>query len=152
MKIKRFNGSLSLLRPIIEAWISDCNCEEMGISLDEDVYLKDLQRLIVNDVDSDLLVLEDNRKIVGFMGLETFDSPLGKQRVANEHYWYVMPEHRGISSLRFIRAAEDWARQNRCSHLILNASCLASDLHDKICKIYERKGLRLFESSYIKSI
>jgi len=151
VQVKRFIGSVCLLKEIIDSWIAGCNAESMGIRLDEEVYLNDLQRL-VNDSDSDLLVLEKDSKIIGFMGLMIFDSPLGRQKIANEHYFYIMPEYRGISGVRMIKAAEDWAKDKGCSHLVMNASYLASDMCDKVCKLYERLGLRHFEHAYIKLI
>ena len=148
--IRKFSGDVSVLRPIIRQWELECNAEELGINLDMTVYLRDLQRL-VDGLNSDLLVLEDD-EIIGYMGLETFNSPLGNQLITNEHFWYVSPDKRGLSALKFLSVAEKWAKEKGCSYLIMNASYLASDLHDRTCKIYEKFGMQKFESSYIKGI
>jgi len=151
MRVKIFNAETSLLQEIVDSWIKESNVEQMGIELDEDVYLKDLRRLIDGN-DTDLLVLENGDKIIGFMGLLVFESPLGRQKIATEHYWYVLPQYRGISSLRLIRAAELWSQEKGCSHLLMNASYLASELHDKVCEIYNKTGFIPFESTYIKKL
>jgi len=148
--IRTFNGDLSELQEVISSWLKEVNARVMGIELDEEVYLSDFQRLIDGD-DSDLLVLERD-KIIGFMGLTIFNSPLGRQRICNEHYWYVLPEYRGMASLRFIKAAQQWAREKGCSHLMMNASAMASDMHDKVCKLYELFGMKKFETTYIWGI
>jgi GNAT superfamily N-acetyltransferase len=148
MQIRTFDEKVLQLKPILDSWISECNTEEMGIELDEEVYLKDLQRL-VDDENCTLLVLEHENKIAGFMGLIIFDSPLGRQKIANEHYFYILPEYRGMSSLRLIRAARKWARENGCSHILMNASYMASELHDKVCKLYEWLGMKKFETTYL---
>jgi len=123
----------------------------MGIDLDEDTYLADLQRL-VDEPDSDLFVLWDDDVPVGYMGLRVFDSPLGRQMVASEHYWYVISEKRGMSALKFLPLAERWAKEKGCSHLQMSASMLASDLHDRTCKLYERFGMEKFETVFIKEV
>jgi len=148
--IRTFHEDLSELKEVIGSWIEESNTDEMGIELNEEVYLSDLQRLIDGD-DSDLLVLEEG-KIIGFMGLTIFNSPLGKQRIANEHFFYIIPESRGLSGIRMIRMAKNWAESKQCSHLILNASHLASNMHNKICRLYEKTGFKQFETSYILAL
>lgn len=150
MQILRFTGDTSALKVVAESWRRECNGNAMGIDLDMDVHLADLQRL-ADSPDSDLFVLYDGEP-VGYMGLTVFQSPIGNQRIANEHYWYIIPSKRGISALRFLKAAQEWAKEKGCSHLLMNASCLASDLHDGVCKLYEHKGMKRFETTYIMGL
>ena len=51
-----------------------------------------------------------------------------------------------------IDAAQAWARAHGCSHLLFNASRLASGLHDDVCRVYEHKGMKPFETTYIVGI
>lgn len=148
MIIKRFYGNPRCLQAIIRAWIAESNCQQMDIDLDESVYYGDLEKLIIN-TDSDLLVLQNDDGIIGFMGLRVFNSPLGRQKIANEHYWYVLPRYRGMASLRFIKAAQKWAKEKDCSHLMMNASAMASGLHDKVCRVYELFNMKKFETTYL---
>lgn len=155
MKVVRATNAEDVVRvePIAWLWEKECNRDSFGIDLDPSGYLKGLRELIVGS-DSDLLLLlaDDDEKIAGFMGLTIFKSPLGNQKIANEHFWFVSGENRGKSSMLLIRAAKEWAKEKGCSHLILNASKLASDIHDRLCVFYERMGFKLFETAYIKEI
>lgn len=151
MRIKIFQNDVSVLEPVFRRWEDECKGIPMGIDLDLSTYLADLQKL-VDDSNSDLFVLWDNDIPVGYMGLRTFNSPLGRQLVATDHYWYVIPEKRGVSALKFLPLAERWARAKGCSHLMMSASMLASDLHDRTCKLYEKFGMEKFETTYIKRV
>ena len=150
--IRLFNGNIETLRPIVESWEKDVRANEFGIIADDvNKYLMELHSMAFNE-NSDLLVLYDKDIPIGFVGLQYFDSPLGNQRIANEHYLYVIPEKRGISSMRLIKNAKIVAKLKNCSHIIMNASNLASELHDKVCGFYEKTGMKLFETSYIQAL
>ncbi len=140
------------IKPIALQWKAECNGETMGIHLEPDVYFSKLAELITRD-DADLLLLLTNAgKVVGYMGVEIFFSPLGNQKIANEHNWYILEDHRGSGAMRMVRAIKEWAKEQGCSHLIMTASTLASDLHDKVCGFYESIGMKKFETSYIQEI
>lgn len=150
-KIQIFDGDISKLTQVAESWASECNGEEMGIDIDIEVFLEKLADFALGP-DSELFVIENDGIVFGILGMEIFDSPTGKQRVANEHYWYVIPEHRGVSSIRLLRHGMKWAKDKNCSHIMLNASRLASNLHDEVCHLYECMGFKGFETVYIKNI
>ncbi len=143
-----YSGDIEALRPIAQCWYGTTYVNRFRINIDVDTHLSDLKRLI-DSPDSDLLVLMDNDNAVGYMGVQAFTSPLGRQKITNEHYWYVLAGSRGIGSMRLIKLAQRWAKDKGCSHLIMNASNLASDLHDRICGLYEQIGMTKFETSYI---
>lgn len=149
MEIKLFNDDIETLRPIVDSWKENVRDNEFGIVADDvDKHLLELGMMAVRD-DADLIILYDEDVPIGYIGLRYFDSPLGNQKMANEHYFYVIPEKRGLSSMRLIRNAKTLAKLKGCSHIILNASNLASDMHDKICRFYEKSGMKKFETSYI---
>lgn len=149
MDIKLFNDDIEKLRPIVESWRENIKANEFGIIADDvDKYLTEISNLVL-EANSDLLVLYDEETPVGYIGLQYFDSPLGNQRMANEHFFFVIPEKRGMTSLRLLKGAKYLAKLKGCSHIIFNASNLASELHDKICKFYEKLDMKLFETSYI---
>jgi hypothetical protein len=79
------------------------------------------------------------------------DSPLGLQKIANEHYWFVSERHLG-HGLTLLREAERFARDQGCSHFILNASIMASGDHEKVERICEILEFKPFEKSFIKEI
>jgi len=92
--------------------------------------------------------MNDNGEIVGYMGITSYKSPLSSQRIANEHYWYVLPEYRR-ASIRLIKAAIEWTKTRGCSHLQMSASNFASELHDRVCGLYEAFKMKKFETAYI---
>jgi hypothetical protein len=132
-------------------WKETCKAGCFKLAVSEHKFFSGLEDMIYDD-DADVFMLIDNDKVVGFMGMEWFSSPLGDQRIANEHYWYILKECRGSGAMLMVSAARTWAKEKRCSHLVMNASTLASELHDKVCGIYERIGLKKFETSYIQEI
>ncbi len=152
MGIKLFQDEIETLRPVVESWQQIVLDNGFGIIADDvDKFLAGLKDLAEND-NSDLLVLYDDGKPVGYLGLTYFISPLSNQKMANEHYFFVMPEKRGISSIALFRTAKVLAKERGCTHLIMNASNLASDMHDKVCGFYRRMKMELFESSYISEV
>lgn len=151
MDIKIYKGDTEILRDLCESRKAEIQLGKFGVTIDEDKYKKDLQRFI-DSSDTDLFVLFDNDIPIGYLGLEYFISPFGTQKMANEQNWYVMPDHRGIGSIRLFSAASVMAKAKGCTHLIMNASMMASDMHDKLCKLYEKLGMSKFETSFIKDL
>lgn len=134
-------------------WKDQCNAGDFGIGIDPVHYARQLGRLIERD-DAELFLLTDtDHAIVGYMGVVIFTSPLDNTKIASEHHFYILRDHRGgIGSMRLVKAVREWARERGCTHLIMNASTLAGDLHDKVCRFYESMGMKLFETSYIQEI
>jgi len=141
------NLPIELLRPIAIAWQQEARGNALGIDIDVERHLADLARLSA-DPHCLLLVLMQGRP-VGYMGMEFFASPVGKDIVANEHYWYVMPEARGRDSVMLLREARRFAREAGANYMLFNASRLASDLHDDVCRLYEHFKMEPFETTYL---
>lgn len=151
MEIKLFNDDIETLRPIAESWFEFASKNKFGIEVSVDKHLLEIGMMAAKD-NADLIVLYDEDIPVGYIGLIYFISPLGEQKIAEEHYLYVVPEKRGLASMRLIKSAKYLAGHKGCSHIIFNASNLASDLHDKICGFYEKQGMKKFETSYISEV
>ena len=152
MEIKIFNDDIETLRPIVESWQENVQDNDFGIIADDiDKYLTELGNMVLRP-DADLIVLYDEETPVGYIGLRYFSSPLGSQMMAEEHYFYVIPEKRGLASMRLIKNAKTLAKMKGCSHRIMTASNLASDMHDKLCEFYEKSGMKKFETSYISEV
>jgi len=151
MDIKLFNGDIETLRPIAESWQDEAQANKFGIITDVNKHLFELRSMVDNN-NSDLIILYDESEPVGYIGLRYFDSPTGNQRIAEEHYLYVIPEKRGLTSMRLIKNAKYLAKLKNCSHIIFNASNLASDLHNKLCRVYEKMGFAKFETCFITKL
>ncbi|TSA56099.1 MAG: GNAT family N-acetyltransferase [Planctomycetaceae bacterium] len=139
---------VSVLAPLAQAWLMEVN-NPFGIDIDVRTHLMDLQSLMDGNF-SDVFGLQTTSgQIVGYMGIVRFENPIGKGYIGNEHYWYVHPDHRGSGSVLLIKAAMQWAKEMSCTHFMANASKLASELHDKVCKLYEKMRMQHFETSYM---
>jgi len=152
MEVRLFSDDVRKLLPIIESWKEEAVTNDLGIAVeDTGKYLAELHDMAFGN-NSNLLVLYDGDDPVGYLGLRYFISPLSQQKMANEHYYYVIPDKRGMASIRLLKDAKILAKIKGCSHIILNASNLASSLHDKVCEFYKRLGMKKFETSYIQEI
>lgn len=140
------------LKPVAWQWKEVCNNKELGIEIVPETYFADVANLIDKD-DADLfLLINDKEEVVGYMGITCFNSPLGNQKIAQEHYWFVSGENRGRGTMLLIKTIKQWSKEKGCTHLIMNASNLASNMHDRLCKFYGRIGMKKFETSYIQEI
>jgi len=144
-------ASAESVRPLLTYWQRETNGDGLGVEIDPDYVLRDVARMVA-DPDAVVLGLVRDKLIVGFMGVESFPSPTGPQRLANEHYLYVAPKYRGMGAVRLIKSGLRLAAERSCDHLLLNASHLASKQHDSVCKLYERLGAKPFETTYIMEV
>lgn len=133
-------------------WKATCNGDALGMKIIDSAYLADIASLI-NDADKDLLLLvEDAGEIVGYMGMNIFINPLGDQKIFNEHYFFILPKYRGISSVRMIKSAKQWAKSKGCTHMLITASSLANSYYERICCFYEKLKFKEFERTYIATL
>jgi len=139
------------LTPLAEMWTKEAD-SDFGIDIDVETHIADMQSLIDRDNATLLCLHSDEGVIVGYLGMVVFDNPIGVGMIASEHNWFVHPDHRGMGSIKLLRAAQQWAKDQGCAHVVFNASKLASGLHDTICSIYERLGMKHFETSYISEV
>lgn len=154
MKVVKATNSIDdieALKSLAFEWKGLCNGKAFGIDLRVETHFRDLASLIENE-DSELFLLLKQYRVIGYMGVTCFDSPIGNQKIANEHYWYVSGKNRGRGTLLLLRAIKSWAKEKGCSHLIMNCSNLASEMHDRLCRFYEKIGFRKFETSFIKEL
>lgn len=140
------------VKPVALQWKESCNGKRFGIRIDPETHFADLVGLVQRD-DADLFLLVNEKdEVVGYMGVTMFNSPLSNQKIAQEHYWYATGRNRGRGTMLLIKAVKQWAKERGCTHFIMNASCLASNMHDRLCQFYTRMNFRLFETSFIKEI
>ena len=154
MKVIKATNSLDDIEQLKEAvfeWRDSCNGKDFGIDLQTETFFSHLVDMI-NDEDKELFLLVKMDKVIGFLGAVIFQSPLGVQNIAIERFWFVSGKHRGRGAILLYRAFKKWAKEKGCSHHLMTASCLASDMHDRLCRFYEKIGFRKFETSYIKEL
>lgn len=132
--------------PLMKEWEkiaagNDCNYEVSFETVYEDL------RATLQAIEGTILASSRDGEYTGFMVLLKMPSILGKQSIGVEKYWYGKRD--GVA---LFKEAEKWCRENGCSHLVMCASRLASELHDKVCRFYEKMGMRLYESTYIMEV
>lgn len=148
--VMQWAGGLEVLKHVLDAWEGEHNGQDFGLEVSRLSVMADLKSLIDNP-NADLIVLTEEGAVMGFLGIFISKSFLSNQLMAVEKYWYVLPEKR-LCGYMLLHAAKKWAKEHNCSHLIMSASNLASDKHDKVCKFYEHQELKLFETSYIREV
>ena len=150
MEVINYKGNVDFLEPIAYAWLDEAHTKDFGLNAIWDKFKVSLQEL-ADGPESVLLLLADDGKAVGFLGGVLFESPLDSQQIANEHFWYVIPKYRGRPVFKLMKAFRRWAREKGASHLMMNASMLASDKHDRMCKLYA-KNMKHFETTYLQEL
>ena len=134
------------LIPLLSEWKSECQGDLLAIECDPEVTQQHLK--MVKNSQGVVFVLDDSG-IVGIIGVQLIQSPIGRNLMGNEHLWYVEKNHRGIGSVRLFSKAMKWAAENGCTHFMATASMLASELHDTVCDLYKIMGMQKFETTYI---
>lgn len=132
------------LRPLAEKWFEMHNGDEFGLDVDLETIFNDLREWQRNE--GTILVARHEGEPVGLFAVFVVPSFLGNQKIALEKYWFSRAR---VAGPRLYIEAVKWAQENGCSHLITNASNLASEMHDKVCRFLESTGAKMFETSYI---
>jgi hypothetical protein len=136
------------LTPLVTAWAAEWDGARFGLSIDQEKVIADLKQT-ARGPESIVFAKIDDNQVVGILGLETFVNPYGRERIANEKKWYVMPKYRG-QVRDFWIYAKGWAVVHGCTHIMLNASYMASDRCERVGALYEKMmGLAPFERAYI---
>lgn len=86
--------------------------------------------------------------LVGMLVLNMMSGEL----MAQELFWYVMPEHRGgIDGIRMLADFEKWASEV-CATQIIMANFHLEQTSDPVAALYEKRGFTSIETHHIKPI
>jgi len=139
------------LVPLYEAWKEDQRGGIFGISMQMDSYINDIKKCL-ESMESCIIVALDENEPVGLIMMITIKSEFSDDQVWGvEKGWYVKPRYRSVGGL-LIQKAKFWCIDKKCSHMVMSASNLASDMYEKVCRFYTRMGMALFETSFIMEI
>jgi hypothetical protein len=145
MRIEQISD-VEQLRSLGQCWMLEQNGDDFGLDIDLETIMADLDRWI--QAEGTIFIAYDGVQPVGFFAVFAVPSFLGKQKIAIERYWFAIPGF-SVAGPRLYCEAVRWAKENNCSHLIINASRLASAMHDKVCLFLEKNGAKPFETSFI---
>lgn len=148
MKIQ-YVTDIEVFRPLCEVWMQKHNAADFGLKIDLDVITADAKEVLA--AGGVLMGAKLNDEWVGVMLLFVCRSFLGEQDFAIEKYWFAKPNLFSVGPA-MLEEAKRWTKDQGCSHLVMSASNLASDLHDTVCAFYEMSGLKQFETSYIYEV
>lgn len=104
-----------------------------------------LTRLVTTD-GATVLVAEYDGRVVGMLGLTSFDHPMSGVPVVGELFWWVMPEVRGTLGLSLLRRGESWARERGARVMQMVAP------NDRVAAAYRALGYVAVETSYQRSL
>jgi ribosomal protein S18 acetylase RimI-like enzyme len=108
-----------------------------------------LEATLKNAPDSVFLVVEKDGVLVGMAGAIVYPFYFNlKHRTAQEMFWWVNPEHRGVGGQLFYALMSEVKKMGAES---ISMIALESS-GDKVIKFYEKRGFRPSERSFIRRI
>jgi len=142
-----YTQDVDLLEPLAESWSAECNGGRFGLAVSVPAALAELKNWLATMPGTLILGYEGDR-LVGCFAVFKVPLPMAGRFLALEKYWYTLPGAT-LGGPALYRAARRWGRENECSHLVVSASNMASDLHDKVVQFCTHMGMQLFETAFI---
>lgn len=99
---------------------------------------------LVNNNIADCLVLVSEKEIVGVLAWSYFPDLISAELSATEILWYVKPDHRGNGVNMLDKMIEICKGRD-----VINVNMAHFYEHDRVGKLYERKGFARHEVSYV---
>ncbi|WP_375414620.1 GCN5 family acetyltransferase [uncultured Bradyrhizobium sp.] len=94
------------------------------------------------------LVLDVGGSAQGVLMSVAYEHPFGPVWIAKETVWWIDPEHRGPAAARMLDAYEAWAQGQHCTFVGMAGMGADPD----VAKLYVRRGYRMAETHYLKSV
>lgn len=105
---------------------------------------------IENKSDRTCILLKDGNKVVGIIAGQITEPVFCDRKIAHEIVWYVLPDYRkSIWSIKLLKAFEYWS-ENVMKADITQMASVSNDHIDKLQSLYEKRGYKLFEKTYLK--
>jgi GNAT superfamily N-acetyltransferase len=77
---------------------------------------------------------------------------MSRDVVAQELFWYVLPEHRsGSDGIRLLKDFKMWAKAQKAS-LFVMATFHQEGANETLSKLYESQGLKPIETHYLEEL
>lgn len=110
----------------------------------------ELWRQLINSGNGVIFLMLEGEKVVGAAGALAHQEQYCDYLVAQEFFWWVQPENRGLGGVRLYHQLEDWAREKGCKHLRM--VYMVNSMPEKVGNFYERVGLKPMEVTYTKEL
>lgn len=134
--------------PIAKAF---CESSGLGHPFDEDVLLDILHRYSAQGRLYAGAVIKADKVVGALVGIL---SPhfMSRDVVAQELFWYVLPEHRsGSDGIRLLKDFKMWAKAQKAS-LFVMATFHQEGANETLSKLYESQGLKPIETHYLEEL
>lgn len=90
--------------------------------------------------------------LVGVLAGSAHPNLMSGELVAQELFWYVLPEHRGgMDGIRMLRDFETWAADAGAKHIFM-AHFHSQQTGESVAALYERLGYKPVETHHLKSL
>lgn len=115
---------------------------------DQDILENYVLTLLSDPTSNVIISLLYNDEVVGYIvGCINYTPFFNQEKLAVEHGWYVLPEHRKYS-MKLLEAFETWAKLMGCK----KASATHYGEDERLQKVYKRKKYKPLEVVYIKEL
>lgn len=104
------------------------------------------ERLMLDDL-AEVWVYESNKQIVGTIAIVFSRDHTTSDKIAQEMFWYVLPDHRMLGA-KLLFWAMKRAKERGCDRLIMTA-VKSSPTYSAVCDIYEKMGMKELETNFI---
>lgn len=117
----------------------------------DDVSIRRSLSFMVDSDDAILIVVDDGGCVVGMAGGVVSPAYFNEHlRIGQELFWWVMPEYRTGVGSRLLSTLEDAARERGASAWTMIT--LARVRPEAVGRLYERRGYRAAEHSYVRAL
>lgn len=118
----------------------------------DDVSFKQTFDHLISGEDGVFFVAAEDGEIVGLAGALAYPFYFNSaHKTGQELFWWVDPDARGSSvGVSMFDALECWAREQGCK--TFSMICLDSLRPEAVSKIYQRRGYRASEHTFIKEL
>ena len=93
--------------------------------------------------------IEKDHRLVGALGVLSYDDPNDGVLMATEMFWFIHPNHRGCG-VALLDHFEEWALERGCKRVIMVH--LEKVMPKVMDRFYRLRGYRPIETHYLKEI
>ena len=86
--------------------------------------------------------------VEGMIGMILAPSMFDAKVTAQEAFWFVKPEARGLAGVRLFREVEKWAKEIKVERILM--ARLIGSMPEKVSDFYLSHGFTQVETSYVK--
>lgn len=111
---------------------------------------KQCEQFVRASIDDKIAFVADkDKKIIGIIAGQVMVPPGSDDKVFHELVWFVLPEYRRYG-IKLFNRIEQFCQTNDIKHMIFIH--IINSVSEKVERFYQKKGFKLLEQHYIKTI